>query len=223
MTNRQSIRHASFEHSSFLFMSGPAQVRSSDAIEAFSLALAKFADRVQTSLDSLDVDLRRSDSWIDHDRPSHWKRQVQDAQDALHEAKQELEHCLLVTSVDGQRPSCREQKAAVTHAKARLDYCRDKLEVVKKWQRTFTHDVMEFRGRLGQLRRALEQDVPQARAVLRKVIEHIEMYQLERVPVAADMHAAPPGTPLESFTRIVPPAPTPVAPTASAEATHDHE
>jgi hypothetical protein len=204
-------------------MSGPAQVRSSDAIEAFSLALAKFADRVQNSLDSLDVDMRRSDNWIDHDRPAHWKRQVQEAQDALHEAKQELEHCLLVTSVDGQRPSCREQKAAVTQAKTRLDYCRDKLELVKKWQRTFTHDVMEFRGRLGQLRRAIEQDVPQARAVLRKVVEHIEMYQLERVPVAADLHAAPPGAPLESYARLVPPAPASAVPGAPVEARPDHE
>ncbi len=197
-------------------MSGPAKVRSSEPIEAFSQAMAKFADRVQNALDSLDGDMRRSDAWIDHDRPSHWRREVKDAEDAAHEAKQALEHCLTMTSVDGQRPSCREQKAAVGEAKVRLDYCRDKLEVVKKWQRTFKHDVLEFRGRLGQLRRVLDQDVPLARAILEKIVQQIELYELERVPLSSEGPSAALAAELETYTRL--PVPESVAPDPPLEA-----
>jgi hypothetical protein len=175
-------------------MSTPAKVRSTEAIEAFSLALAKFAERVGNSLDALDADVRRADGWIDYDRPSHWKRMTHEAEDALHQAKLDLEKCLLMTTLDGQRPACREQKDAVQAAKVRLDYCREKLEIVTKWQRTFRHDSMEYRGRVGQLRRLVEQGVPNARAALAKVIHHIEQYQLEKPPDAFQARGLSPTT-----------------------------
>lgn len=165
-------------------MPGPAQVRSTDAIEAFSLAMAKFQERVQSALDSLEGDLRRTDNWIDHDRPPHWRGQIHDAESAVHDAKLDLERCLLMTTVAGQRPACREQKAALEQAKARLEYCREKSDLVKKWQRSFRHDATEFKGRIGQLRRLVEQDVPTARAVLAKLLRRLDEYQLERPPDA---------------------------------------
>ena len=38
-------------------MSSPAQLQSTEAIEAFSLALARFAERVGNALDALDADV----------------------------------------------------------------------------------------------------------------------------------------------------------------------
>jgi hypothetical protein len=174
-------------------MPGPAQVRSTDAIEAFSLAMAKFQERVQNALDALESDVRRADSWIDHDRPPYWRRQTLEAESAVHDAKLDLERCLLMTTVDGQRPACREQKAAVEQAKARLEYCREKADLVKKWQRSFRHDATEFKGRLGQLRRLVEQDVPNARATLAQIMRRLEEYQLERPPDAWVASGVSPG------------------------------
>jgi hypothetical protein len=134
----------------------------------------------------LDGDLRRADDWIDHDRPSHWRQQLHEAEDGVHEAKLELERCLLMTTVDGQRPACREQKAALQQAKVRREYCHDKIGVVKKWQGAFSHSSMEFHGRVGQLRRVVEHDVPRARAVLAKILRHLDQYQLEKPPEALD-------------------------------------
>lgn len=165
-------------------MSTPAQLRSTEGIETFSLALVRFAERVGNALDALDADVRRADGWIDYDRPSYWKKTTHEAEDALHQAKLDLEKCLLMTTLDGQRPACREQKDAVQKCKTRLDYCREKLELVAKWQRTFRHDAMEYRGRVGQLRRLVEQGVPNARGVLAKVLHQIEQYELERAPEA---------------------------------------
>ena len=164
-------------------MSGPAQVRSTPAIEGLQEALAKFAKRVQAALDTLDGEMHRTEDWLEHDRPAHWKRELHAAEDALHAAKMDLERCLMMT-VAGQRPACREQKAAVSAAKVRLAYCQQKRDVIRQWQRDFRHESLEYRGRIGQLRRSLEHDVPRARAVLMKILRRIEDYQVERPPEA---------------------------------------
>jgi hypothetical protein len=177
-------------------MSGPAQVRSTPAIDALQASVARFHQRVQAALDALDGELHRAEDWLEHDRPSHWKIQLHAAEDGLHQAKLDLERCLLMT-VAGDRPACREQKAAVKAAQVRLAYCREKADVVKVWQRNFRHESLEFRGRVGQLRRALEHDVPQARAVLMKILRRLEEYQIERPPETIDFpeDSAPASTP----------------------------
>src|SRR5687768_6987999 len=171
-------------------MSGPAQVRSTPVIEALALALARFEKRVQAALDTLDGEMHRTEDWLEHDRPGHWKRELHEAEDMLHQAKMDLERCLMMV-VAGQRPACREQKAAVAEAQARLAYCREKGDVVKQWQRNFRHESLEYRGRVGQLRRALEHDIPNARALLIKIIRRLEEYQIERPPEAMDLPEEP--------------------------------
>jgi len=169
-------------------MSGPAQVRSSDAIEQVALALARFEQRVQAALDALDSQVRRAGEWVEHDRPTHWRDQVHLAEDGVHAAKIELERCLTYSTQE--RPSCREQKAALVAAKARLDYCREKAEAVRRWQRDFRHESFEYDGRVGQLRRLIEVEVPRARGVLTKILRRLEEYQIEQAPAAFQGHEA---------------------------------
>jgi hypothetical protein len=192
-------------------MSGPAQVRSTDAIEALAVALARFEERVSAALDSLDVDLRRAGDWVEHDRPVYWRNQLREAEQQLHDAKMELERCLLMTVVEGQRPACREQKAAVAQSKVRLEYCREKADRVKKWQRDYRHESMEFHGRVGQLRRLAEQDVPSARILLGKLLARIDEYQIEKAPAAFTPPEAATPTPADSMTRTPPPRPVAAA------------
>jgi hypothetical protein len=177
-------------------MSTPAQVRSTEAIEAFRLALVKFQERVQNAIDSLDGELHRASNWVEHDRPSHWKSQTHLAEDAVHQAKLDLERCLLMT-VAGQRPTCREQKAALVAAKARRAYCQEKCEAVKRWQRSFRHEQFEYDGRIGQLRRTMEMDVPKAQALLKTIVRRLDEYQIERPP-EAQMPAEAVATPVSN-------------------------
>jgi hypothetical protein len=181
-------------------MSGPAQVRSTQAIDVLQASLARFQQRAQAALDSLDAEIRRSAEWVEHDRPSHWRNATHEAEDAVHQAKIELERCLLF-SLAGERPACREQKAALKAAQARLAYCRDKADVVKQWQRNFRHESFEYDGRVGQLRRLLEHDVPKARALLMKVLRRLDEYQIERPPEAFELPAEPLSGPVEAVAR----------------------
>lgn len=162
-------------------MSTPAQVRSTDAIEALRASLLKFQQRVQIAVDVLDGELHRASNWVEHDRPAYWKGQTHDAEDAVHSAKLELERCLMMT-VAGERPTCREQKAALEAAKVRRAYCQEKCEAVRRWQRNMRHEQFEYDGRIGQLRRAMELDVPKAAALLQTILRRLEEYQIERPP-----------------------------------------
>ena len=165
-------------------MSTPAQVRSTDAIEALRASLLKFQQRVQVAVDVLDGELHRASNWVEHDRPSYWKQQTHDAEDAVHSAKLELERCLMMT-VAGERPTCREQKEALVAAKARRAYCQEKCEAVRRWQRNLRHEQFEYDGRIGQLRRAMELDVPKAAALLQTILRRLDEYQIERPPLSS--------------------------------------
>ena len=168
-------------------MSEHAQVRSVDAIEAFRGALARFEQRVQDALETLHSEIRRAADWLEHDRPAYWKEQTRLAADAVQQAKIDLERCLMYPVAD-ERPSCREERADLERAQARLEYCREKTERVKHWKRELHHELFEYEGRVGQLRRLIETDLPLARARLQQIVRRLDAYHIERPPESMDLN-----------------------------------
>ena len=162
-------------------MSGPAKVHSTNAIEEFRGALTRFEQRAQNAIDTLAAEVRRGVDWLEHDCPAHWKKQIKISEDAIHQAKLELERCLMFP-VAGERPACREQRATLKKTQARLEYCREKRERVKHWTRQLQHEQFEYEGRLGQLRRMLEADLPAARGKLQSIVRRLDEYKIERAP-----------------------------------------
>ena len=160
-------------------MSTPANVHSLEAIDAVRIALTSFIDQVGEALAELDAEMRRMLEWLEHDRPRHWKRQLRLARDHVHEAQQALHRCLMFP-IANERPSCYEERAALKNAQARLAYCEEKVERVRHWQRTVQHELFEYQGRISQLVRLIEVDVPQAIGVLHKIVRRLEEYQSVR-------------------------------------------
>ena len=167
-------------------MSHSAQVRSTASIEAFRAALLKFQQRVEDALAELDGQMRRAVDWVETDRPAYWRQESFDADDRIQEAKRALDRCLMFR-VGDERPACQEERDALEEAKAHREYCREKVERVRHWNRTLKHELVEFQGRLGQLQRLLEYDIPRASGVLQKIQRQIEFYNLERPPEAMEM------------------------------------
>jgi hypothetical protein len=172
-------------------MSGPAQVRSVAAIERFRVSLVEFEHRAQNALDELTAQLRRATDWLDSDCPAYWVHQEKAAADAVHQAKLDLERCLIFP-VAGEKPACREEKAMLKAAKDRLDYCREKRQVVRHWRGILQHEAFEYLGRIGHLRRLLETDLPAARAKLELIIRRVEGYTIERPPESWEPNALAP-------------------------------
>jgi hypothetical protein len=162
-------------------MSGPAKILSLSAIEQFRVALIEYEKRTQDALDTLTAQLRRATDWLENDSASYWQQQEKKAADAVQQAKLDLERCLIFP-VGSEQPACREERAVLKSARDRLDFCREKRDLLRRWQGIFQHEVFEFQGRIGHLKRILETDLPAARAKLQVIIRRIENYSLEVPP-----------------------------------------
>ena len=162
-------------------MSGPAQIRSVAALERFRVSLVEFEKRVQGALDTLNSEMQHESDWLSHTCPAYWVKQEKLASDAVHEAKLNLERCLIFP-IAGEKPTCREERAVLKAAQQRLEYCREKQQLVRHWRGVLQHEEYEYRGRLGHLRKLLETELPAARAKLQLIIRRIEGYTIERPP-----------------------------------------
>jgi exonuclease VII large subunit len=153
---------------------------------AVRTALVSFVDQVGNALTELEAEMRRMLDWLEHDRPRHWKTQVRISIDQVHEAQQALHRCLMFP-IANERPSCYEERAALKKAQARQVYCQEKSERVRHWQQAVQHELFEYQGRISQMVRLVEVDVPQAIGVLSRILRHLEEYQAVR---AADPQTA---------------------------------
>src|SRR3954452_9126078 len=167
-------------------MSTPAKVHSSEAIEAVRMALMSFAAQVGDALTELSAEMRRRQEWLEHDRPRHWKMQIRRAVDQLHEAQQALHRCLMFPIAD-ERPSCTEERIALKKAKERFAYCEKKEDRVRYWQKTLRHEMFEYEGRMSQLLRLVEVEVPRAIGLLNRIMRNLDEYHAIR---AANPRAA---------------------------------
>jgi hypothetical protein len=160
-------------------MTGPAKVHSSDAIEAVRLALISFIDHVSDALTELSAEMRRVQEWLERDRPAHWRNQHRIGMDKVHEAQQALQRCLMFP-IANERPSCYEERAELKKAQAWLAYCEQKTQRVRHWQQTMRHELFEYEGRISQLVKLVEIEVPQSIGVLNKIMRHLEEYHAVR-------------------------------------------
>ena len=160
-------------------MDSQARVHSLTSIESVRTAMTSFVDQVGDALTELESEMRRVQEWLEHDRPRYWKTQVRLSIDQVHEAQQALHRCLMFP-VANERPSCYEERAALKKAQARQAYCEEKAERVRHWQQVVQHELFEYQGRISQMVRLVEVDVPQAIGVLTKIMRHLEEYQAVR-------------------------------------------
>ncbi len=162
-------------------MPSPAQVRSVASIETFRNALIRFQERAQGALENLSGELHRSSDWLQYDRPAYWKVQLRLAENELQQAQIDLERCLIFP-IAGERPTCRKERAVLKKIQVRVDYCREKQQRVRHWQREFQHEQLEYEGRVGQFRRLLETELPLAKNKLEQILRRLDEYRVELPP-----------------------------------------
>jgi hypothetical protein len=157
-------------------MNSSANVQSFDAVIAVRASLVAFGDQVEQALSMVDLEMRRLLDWLEHDRPRFWRTQLRMARDEVTAARAALHRCLMYPIGD-ERPSCREEKATLKLAEARLRHCEEKAERLKHWTREIRHEMFEYDGRIRQLTELVEYDAPQAIGILTKLLTHLEEYR----------------------------------------------
>ena len=153
-----------------------ANVKSIDVIPEFRAALIVFQNRVLDSLSTMQEEVFRALDYVENDRPRHWQQQVRDAVDASAEARVAYEQAKMRKEIAGNRASLIEEKAAIRDAKEHLQKCQEKVEIVRQTGITLHHEADEFMGRMSQLQRLIETDIPKMCGLLTRMLDALEKY-----------------------------------------------
>ena len=152
-----------------------ANVQSLDALRDVRLALILFQERAVSALGSLRTKIDRTRAWLEQDRPLYWRDQERKAYDGVATARVAYDTCRLRT-VGGRHSECIEEKVALQRAKARLEFCQQKVDTVRRVTVETGQQADDFRGRSGPLQRLLDEDIPNVLAMLSRMIDAIEAY-----------------------------------------------
>jgi hypothetical protein len=161
-------------------MATHAKVTSIDALEAFRASLIVFLNKSHSAIDQAADDIRRTRSWIQLDRRSHWENEVRRRARNLAQAEQELLSARMAKALD----NLTVQQMAVRRARQALEEAQDKMRKIKLWIRDFDGAVEPLAKGLNSLRGFLDHDMPQGIAYLSEIQKIMESYTEMQKPAA---------------------------------------
>jgi hypothetical protein len=153
-----------------------AKVSSIDALPRLAAALQKFRGEGVSALDDLEAELRRGLEWIHHERKDYWTRELRRAQDALNQARIQLQQAQTLRRVADRTPSCMDEKRAVERARRRVETAQRKLAAVHHWIIALDRAADDFRRSRSQFATWLDIDLAQAVAALNQMSETLVTY-----------------------------------------------
>ncbi len=156
-------------------MGHQAKVTSIDVIEHFAAAMKCFGEDAKTTLDGIDMEVRRALNWIQREQKDYWTGQIRRGWDEVNIARKELERKLMFYPGD-DRPSCHDERLALEAAKRRLRLAQEKLEAVRRWSHRAEREVNEYIGAVQVLKSWIDFDLPQSQADLARMARALEDY-----------------------------------------------
>jgi hypothetical protein len=171
-----------------------AGVRSISALEEFKAILANFETEAKEALAVTDMAVRRSLEWFQHDLLKHWQSEFRKREEAVTNARAELERCRMQSFGD-RTPDCTDQKVALKKAQLRLEEAEQKIKAVKKWSRILEEEVGEYRGPSQELGNIIAGELPKAVADLNRMLAALAAYMSVTAPSGSTGSMASGGEP----------------------------
>ena len=165
-------------------MSQSAHVTSVDAIRHFAAAVAVFQQEARLCLSSMDTQLRTILFWLERDRPTFWKREIENGMREISSARVRLHQCRMRRLGDF-RPSCIEEIKDLEKAKHDMEFAQKQVPIVKRWHGEAAHEANEYHGRASQLIQSIERELPRLMALLAFTIDRLEAYAAVHTPNTA--------------------------------------
>lgn len=172
-------------------MGHAAKITTIDAPRALANVLHQFQHEATTALEEIAQEIQRAVEWVQHDCKHYWIEQIRLSQQAVTEARVNLERRQMMTVAD-HRPSCYDEKKALELAKQRLALAQERLEAVRHWSYALNHAIHEYKGGVGGFVHWLESDLPRALAALDQIMTSLESYVALAPPSAERTEAEPP-------------------------------
>ena len=153
-----------------------ARVLDITAIERFKAGLAQFGESIKTGLLEADSEIERAMGWLERDRIMHWRRQIQGRREEVATAKSALFRKQLQGSAKDGRPSIVDEKIALDRAKSRLKIAEERHRACKRWRTRIEQEYAVYKGHVQALSSAADRGVPEALALLERMLLHLEAY-----------------------------------------------
>ncbi len=157
-------------------MSGDANVGSIEAVRDFRAALNTFLHEARDALVTYDMEARRALEWLLDTAPKMWQQESRKCQEKITELNIAYQACRAQKLPGGGQPACLEEKKQLDKAKARMVYIQDKIQKTKKWGLAADRQAIEYKGRATHMIGVLDGDVPNALALLDRVLVSLEQY-----------------------------------------------
>jgi hypothetical protein len=149
-----------------------ARVSSVDALDTFRSSLILYIERARHVLDDLQHDVVRTRDWLEHDRQTHWKKQVRLRGHELAQAEQEL----LTAKFSEHSEAVRDRRQNVDRARTRLSDAENALQRTQRWFRQFDHELDPRVRTTRPLRQMLDHELIKAVALLADTISTLAAY-----------------------------------------------
>lgn len=174
-------------------MSGSADVHSLDALVDWHAALCAYRTEASESMSAVALEIQRADSWLD-DKGRFWQQQAREAEEDVVRYRAELQNRKF-PDASGRIPDCSVQEENLWAAEARLERCRDQIEIVRRWYQKLPKMINEeYDVPARHLINFLEGDLPRGIALLKNQIASLESY----LNLKAEHVAPPPSPPAET-------------------------
>jgi hypothetical protein len=161
-----------------------AKITSIDVLPLLAAAIQKFRSEAGAAVEDLETEVRRGLEWIHHDRREYWTTELRRAQDALVQAKIQLQQATVMRRVADRDPSCVDEKRAVERAKRRVETAQRKIEAVRHWAGVIDRASDDFRRARTQFSTWLDADLSRAAASLDEMSESLVTYISMQAPSA---------------------------------------
>jgi hypothetical protein len=165
-------------------MSSQAEVRSIEALKDFRTALTLYGEDTLAALGAAEAEIRRTVLWLQQDRPYYWQEQIKRRRERVATARADLFRLKLQKTPE-HHPSLAEPKERLRHAEASLQDAEKRLTLVRKWQPALQQAVLEYHGGVQRLKDMAAGDVPNAVALLGRIVDALEAYLRVEAPSTA--------------------------------------
>jgi len=158
-------------------MSRFARVGSVEILKRFRVSLCTFADTVTNVLDEADTEISRTMMWLKQDQFAYWKGQLRKRSEEFSRAKLALKRKQQLEKTPiGGRYSYIDEKKVFALAQSRLLEARQKMDNIRRWRQQLEQESFTYKGLVQGLARAVQADVPNARAEMDRMIIALESY-----------------------------------------------
>jgi hypothetical protein len=157
-------------------VSRSAKITSIELLPRLAAGLQRFRGEAAGAVDDIEAEIRRALDWIHHDRKDYWTQQLRRSEDAVSQARVQLQQARVMRRVGDYQPACVDEQRALDRARRRLETAQRKVHAVQHWSQVIDRAVEEFQQDRTGFVNWLDIDLPRAVAALDRMSQSLASY-----------------------------------------------